>query len=586
MNSHNESNTETDLLSVLKQFVESYYGEDKELMEHIDSIKGKEEASNILKNMEVILSNREKEISKKIDRLQIQRNHFQAIKYFTNPRVMVFFNCHLSYTPSPISSEFVRDNYYVFLKYETEKRGITEKRLLEYVEDKLPNRQREALQYKRINDLISQNPLQELLHDNTNKLSDQIPVEPKIIVVNPTTVLGEAPIPMSKNIIEILDEQVNVPTPVCPEEEDEEIDLSMEMEERGINIPDDTENIIQRKETWATIFDKGRFEPISIEPKNQAQKTPSQEEKKMGTSTLVSRFSFSKINTPKEYIDNSESPGSTGCFGKPALTQGPRLSTFGQAVQEHRLRIKCEWGDEVREFVLTERDVLSSHLVFGSAPECFMQIQKYNLGAKQAQIIFDTKSNKFYIKCLSTDILTLFKVPNDTRVKLRDKNCFLLGQQTKFVVEDLQEHEKCVIFEPKHGEDKLLDPRPSAPMAKLSQIPHISIAEGLASGRKIIFETLLDKEYLFGVHREADNQLPPKDGISDRHCRVGYCNQFGWYIIDGVAQSSSTHGTYLAIKSYDEYINNLDSLPFLLEGVMQFFVADLKLTVLYIYIYI
>ena len=229
-------------------------------------------------------------------------------------------------------------------------------------------------------------------------------------------------------------------------------------------------------------------------------------------------------------------------------------------------------GERIRIISHQEASATNVQLTLGTAPNCNIRLESDNLVVMEWEILFN--EGKFYMRCLSGDTLTLYKV-GETRVKLRKHNYFTLGGHASFVIHELLEEEGSGYL----INDNVFDPRPTAPCL-YSEIPQIRILEQREEGSDItIMGGGEEREYVFGVSGMADHQLPSQMGTSNKHFRIGYSRGFGWYIIDGVSGKPSTNGTYLAIQNYPISTILHNPHPFLLHGIMQFQIGDLTILV-------
>ena len=198
---------------------------------------------------------------------------------------------------------------------------------------------------------------------------------------------------------------------------------------------------------------------------------------------------------------------------------------------------------------------------FGASEECKVRVESLLVAEVQGQIALRKK--KYYIKCLATTKLTLFKIPHDKKFKLKKNYYIFLNEQTQFIIEDMGVTQK--------------------------EIPWLDIAEYYTARKDIFRERIFmhnEGEYIFGVSQAADYQIPKREGISNRHFRIGYSNSLSWYALDGSVDGASTNGTYISLKKYTDFKKKVPSKYFRLKEGMLFVIADAMMKVhIYIYIY-
>ena len=160
--------------------------------------------------------------------------------------------------------------------------------------------------------------------------------------------------------------------------------------------------------------------------------------------------------------------------------------------------------------------------------------------------------------------ITLYRVPVDRKYEL-EKYCYIfLNESMQLLIEDI-------------GFTR-------------ANIPWIDISEyyqGSMNTRGYFSERIFmnnEGEYIFGVSQFADYPLPETDGVSNKHFRIGYAKQSGWYLLDGSEAGPSKNGTYVALKMSNEFKTKAPSKAFKIYQGMEFKIADVRLKVNYIYI--
>ena len=599
MNADKEK-VEVDQLKTLILFVMKYFPNAAEFRQRIQNIVEGSEAIQVITTMCEILRERDKLLSKKINREQICKNYIESTKEFTNSTAQGFFKRHLSFANPPILYEFLKDNYFVFCKYpklmvktdiKTDKHliGNIEKSLLRKVD---PTK---YIQYSEINNFFktSYESTQKLEHNNIIPDIDSNHKGGKDIkrMEHNKTIINDNPFnysPNTKNEEKIIvkteqelwnDKNLEETRPISVAKRvlNSDISPSVSPSKANIKIPsakvdkrmmDVTEKLVREQpvEEYKVIEQKN----VPIGGRPVLYYPPVEEEEP----DLPGEEEEPEPDIPDEEIYHISTPLFEN-HQKPSLPDYPKIT------------IRYKTGEIIQSVSQTDAILTNNHITFGKDVKCNIRIKSEKVQNVQGEILYNGVDGKFYMKCLSENNLTLYKVQTDTRVKLRRNNYFTLGEQVAFSIGDLQEESPDPILSPNIS-DQLFDPRPMlAPT--YSQHSQIRIIEDINGGSDITIvgsgKGNVEREYVFGVSAFADYQLIKREGISNKHFRIGYSRGFGWYILDGIPDKGSTNGTYLALQNYDTCIDNAQ--PFLLHGQMEFQIGDLALLVIiYILYYI
>ena len=216
------------------------------------------------------------------------------------------------------------------------------------------------------------------------------------------------------------------------------------------------------------------------------------------------------------------------------------------------------------EFDVGGHGVKDNVLIGADHDLCRLNVNSLLTDPLQAQIV--RHNSNYYIKCLAQNYITLYRVPRDRKYEL-EKYCYIyINESMQLLIEDIG------------------FTRANIPWIDISEYYQGSMNAGGYFSERIFMNN--EGEYIFGASQFADYPLPKAVGVSNKHFRIGYAKQSGWYLLDGSEAGPSKNGTYVALKMSNEFKTKAPSKPFRIYQGMEFKIADARLKVIIIIIYI